>query len=96
MKINIDFDRIRDFLKVKKNQEYIAFSFVIMVIVIFGALTYLALVPGSDEETVLEGEERVTSINAIRFNTKLLNELGATTTPSSLDATGGRNPFTDF
>lgn len=96
MKINIDFDRIRDFLKVKKNQEYIAFSFVVIVIAVFGALTYLALVPGDDEGAVIEGEERVTSIDSIRFDTKLLNELGATTTPSSLDATGGRNPFTDF
>lgn len=93
MNIKIDTEKIINFFKGKqKNLPYVLVG---IAVVIFGALTYFALYPRTNDALVVEGEEKVRSLD-IRFNMKLLGELGATKTPIQLGTAGGRDPFSGF
>jgi len=93
MKINFDTEKIVAYLRSK--QEYLPVITVCIVVFAFAVLTYLSLYPRRDSDHVAEGEARVQSLD-IRFNTKLLSELGATKTPAQLGTAGGRDPFSGF
>jgi len=93
--MKIDFDYKEIVVKLRGYSKYLPVSLAILVLIIFAVLTYLALYPQEDRDHVLEGEQRVQSLD-IRFNTKLLGELGTTKTPAQLGTTGGRDPFSSF
>lgn len=93
MNIKFDTEKIVNFTKA--NLKYLPFALIGVVVVIFGLLTYLALYPGVDAIHIAEGEAKVQSLD-IRFNTKLLSEIGATKTPTQLGTAGGRDPFSGF
>jgi hypothetical protein len=93
MKIKIDQEKLNTF--VKSNLKYLPTIIVSILAFIFVVLTYLALYPRIDKDQVLRGQERVRNLD-IRFNTKLLSELGGTKVPTELGTSGGRDPFAGF
>lgn len=93
MNIKIDTERIVTF--VKANYKYLPAFTAGVVILTFAILTYFAIHPRQDAEKIAEGEEKVESLD-IRFNTKLLTELGTTKAPTQLGTAGGRDPFSGF
>ncbi len=93
MKIDFDFEKVIAYAKSK--QKYLPWFTIGFIVVLFAILTYSALYPRENNEQIAEGEARVQSLD-IRFNTKLLNELGSTRTPTQLGTAGGRDPFSGF
>ena len=66
-----------------------------MIVIAFGILTYIAVLPQEDEVTLDSGVATVDSYD-FTFNTKLLHELSNTSQPVSVNESGGRNPFSPF
>lgn len=93
--MNFKFDTDKIVTLAKANLKYLPWLVVGLISVTFMTLTYFALYPRVDSDHVAEGEARVQSLD-IRFNLKLLNELGATKTPTQLGTAGGRDPFAGF
>ncbi len=63
---------------------------VIIFVITFSVLTYLALAPRDDDSTVAAGEQKLNELN-INFNSRLLKSL--TTPPASSGSSASRNPF---
>lgn len=93
MKIKFDTEKITNVIKA--NLKYIPAIIIGLITIVFVFLTYFALNPRKDADHLIEGETRVKNLD-IRFNTKLLNELSATKTPTQLGTAGGRDPFSGF
>jgi len=93
MKIKFDIDKIREFIAA--NLKYLPLLIVSTIAVVFMILTYLVLTPRADASIVSASETNLRSLD-IRFNIKLLNELGTTKSPAKLGTEGGRDPFSGF
>lgn len=93
MKFHVDTEKITN--TVKTNLKYLPAVIIFIISVTFIVLTYLALANRVDSRLVAEGEEKIRSLD-IRFNLKLLSELGSTKTPAQLGTAGGRDPFSGF
>lgn len=93
MKTQIDVEKITTYIR--SNQKYLPVISACLIAFVFLLLTYFALYPRDDSYHIAEGAARVQSLD-IRFNTKLLGELGATKTPALLGTAGGRDPFSGF
>jgi hypothetical protein len=93
MNMKIDTDKL--LAGAKESAKYIPAILIVTVVAIFGLLTYLALVPGLDKDLIAKGEARKKSLD-IRFDTKLLKDLGTTKPSVQLGTAGGRDPFSRF
>jgi hypothetical protein len=87
----------KDFVKNiwPKIKRYVPSILVGLVIAINFALAAWSLFPRTDSSIVEEGKKRLQSLD-ITFSTKTLNTLKQTKTPVDLDASGGRDPFSNF
>ena len=93
MKVKFYVEKIRDFIA--GNLKYLPLLIISTISIVFMALIYLVLIPRADASIVSASEANLQSLD-IRFNIKLLNELGATKSPAQLGTTSGRDPFSGF
>jgi hypothetical protein len=93
MKLKLDLEKYKEFIAGKL--KYLPLLAVSVLVIIFSILTYLVLAPRVDRGMVSASEASLQSLD-IRFNTKLLNELGTTKNPAQLGTIGGRDPFSGF
>ena len=93
--MKIDYDYKETISKLRSYSKYLPLALAASIFIVFAILTFFALYPKEDSAHVVEGEQRLQSLD-IRFNTKLLGELSATKTPAQLGTAGGRNPFSGF
>lgn len=63
--------------------------------IVFLILSFFALYPRMNQAYIEEGMDKVRALD-IRFDNKLIEELGATKQPSELKASGGRDPFAGY
>lgn len=95
MKLNIKVDKET----IGKAQNWLVRSWPVILIVAtvmgFIVLSYMALYPKLDPGYISDGMAKVKELD-IRFDTKLIDELGATKQPSELKASGGRDPFAGY
>lgn len=78
-----------------KIKKYLPTLLVGLVIIINFALAAWSLFPRTDNNIVEEGKKRLESLD-ITFSAKTLNTLKQTKTPVDLNASGGRDPFSNF
>ncbi len=83
-------NKIRPLVKGYLGQLLVGF-----IVIINLALAFWALYPRVDQAQVEAGEKRLDALN-ITFSSKTLNALKQTKTPVDLNASGGRDPFSNF
>jgi L-asparagine transporter-like permease len=93
MKIKFNREKLQDFIK--KAIKAVPLTIIILVVISFLILTYMAIMPSEDLAAQEEGQATVDSLN-IQFNAKLLKDLSNTSKPASVGETGGRDPFSPF
>jgi hypothetical protein len=93
--MDIKFDNEKLLASAKDKIKYLPAFIITLIVIAFGILTYIALFPGQNSALVEKGEKRVSALD-IRFDTKLLKELGSTKPSVELGTAGGRDPFSGF
>ncbi len=78
---------------VKKRRHFLIALTAILFIAATVFATYNAVNPGLNNESVVEGEEKLKSLD-IQFDSKTLKELKEEKAPSIIEGPAGRNPFT--
>lgn len=75
--------------------RWLPITSIVLTVIVFMILTYYSVVPRVDDAVRAEGSIEVQSLD-IRFNSKLLSDLANTSQPSTVDGSGGRDPFSPF
>jgi hypothetical protein len=95
MKLNLNVDKEKLNLYLVEFLQVLPILVVVIVLMAYGLLAFFSLYTVEDSTTAKQGEERVKELD-IKFNTKTLNELKTTKTPTSILGNGGRDPFSSF